>query len=118
MREGLFLKLLDLRKDGIDIQEQIPLSRYTFTKTGGPAEFLAFPKNIEELKKLLKVVKEEQMPLTVIGNASNLIIRDGGITGLVIILTEMKKITVNNNEVVAEAGAKLLTQLSLQLVRA
>lgn len=108
MREGLFLKLLDLRKDGIDIQEQIPLSRYTFTKTGGPAEFLAFPKNIEELKKLLKVVKEEQMPLTVIGNASNLIIRDGGITGLVIILTEMKKITVNNNEVVAEAGAKIV----------
>ena len=102
------MKLLDLKKDGINIQEQIPLSKYTFTKTGGPAEFLAFPKNIDELKILLNVAKEEQVPLTIIGNASNLIIRDGGIDGLVIILTEMKKIQVNDNEVVAEAGAKII----------
>ncbi|TSO26055.1 UDP-N-acetylmuramate dehydrogenase [Lactobacillus sp. LL6] len=102
------MKLLDLKKDGIDIQEQIPLSKYTFTKTGGPAEFLAFPTNIDELKKLLKVAKENKIPLTVIGNASNLIIRDGGIDGLVIILTKMNKIMVNGEEVVAEAGAKII----------
>lgn len=102
------MKLLDLKKDGIDIQEQIPLSKYTFTKTGGPAEFLAFPTNIDELKKLLKVAKENKIPLTVIGNASNLIIRDGGINGLVIILTEMNKIMVIGEEVVAEAGAKII----------
>lgn len=109
IKRGAFvLKLLDLKKEGIDIQEKIPLSKYTFTKTGGPAQFLAFPKNKDELEKLVRVTREEKIPLTVIGNASNLIIRDSGIDGLVIILTEMKSITVKQNEVTAEAGARII----------
>ena len=102
------MKLLDLKKKGINIQEHIPLSRYTFTKTGGEAEYLAFPKNLQELEELLQATREEKMPLTVIGNASNLIIRDGGIDGLVIILTDMNKIKVEKNRVIAEAGAKIV----------
>ena len=102
------MKLLDLKKKGINRQEHIPLSRYTFTKTGGEAEYLAFPKNLQELEELLQATREEKMPLTVIGNASNLIIRDGGIDGLVIILTDMNKIKVEKNRVIAEAGAKIV----------
>ncbi|WP_289761206.1 UDP-N-acetylmuramate dehydrogenase [Lactobacillus intestinalis] len=102
------MQLLDLRNDGIDIQEKVPLSKYTFTKTGGPAEFLAFPKNIDQLEKLVQVTRENNIPLTVIGNASNLIIRDGGIDGLVVILTKMNQIIVNGTEVTAEAGARII----------
>ncbi|WP_290065497.1 UDP-N-acetylmuramate dehydrogenase [Lactobacillus intestinalis] len=102
------MQLLDLKGDGIDIQEKVPLSKYTFTKTGGTAEFLAFPKNIDQLEKLVQVTRENNIPLTVIGNASNLIIRDGGIDGLVVILTEMNQITVNGTEVTAEAGARII----------
>lgn len=102
------LKLLDLKKDGLDIQQNIPLSRYTFTKTGGRAEYLAFPKDVDEVQKLVQVVRDEKLPLTVIGNASNLIIRDGGIDGLVMILTEMKQIKVRDNEVIAQAGARII----------
>lgn len=102
------MQLLDLKNDGIDIQEKVPLSKYTFTKTGGPAEFLAFPKNIDQLEKLVQVTRENNIPLTVIGNASNLIIRDGGIDGLVVILTEMNQITVDGTEVTAEAGARII----------
>ena len=102
------MQLLDLKGDGIDIQEKVPLSKYTFTKTGGPAEFLAFPKNIDQLEKLVQVTRENNIPLTVIGNASNLIIRDGGIDGLVVILTEMNQITVSGTEVTAEAGARII----------
>lgn len=102
------MKLLDLREDGIDIQENVPLSKYTFTQTGGPAKFLAFPKSVTELQKLLQAAKEESITVTIIGNASNLIIRDGGIDGLVIILTKMKQITVEDNEVTAEAGARII----------
>lgn len=102
------MELLDLKKQGIDIKEQIPLSRYTFTKTGGAAEYLAFPKSVEEVKQLVKAAREDKIPLTIIGNASNLIIRDGGIDGLVVILTDLKKITVNNNQVTADAGAKII----------
>lgn len=102
------MELLDLKKQGIDIKEQIPLSRYTFTKTGGPAEYLAFPKNTAELEKLVKATRIDKIPLTIIGNASNLIIRDGGIDGLVIILTELKEIKVEGNQVTADAGARII----------
>lgn len=102
------MELLDLRKHGIDIKEQIPLSRYTFTKTGGAAEYLAFPKTAAEVEQLVKVTRENNIPLTVIGNASNLIIRDGGIDGLVIILTDLKEITVDGSRVTADAGARII----------
>lgn len=105
---GKIVELLDLKEQGIDIKEQIPLSRYTFTKTGGAAEYLAFPKSTEEVEKLVKVTRENKIPLTIIGNASNLIIRDGGIDGLVIILTDLKKIEVKGNKVTADAGARII----------
>ncbi|OFN09908.1 UDP-N-acetylenolpyruvoylglucosamine reductase [Lactobacillus sp. HMSC072E07] len=85
-----------------------PLSHYTFTKTGGPADLLAFPKDVAEVQALVEMARERDMPLTVIGNASNLIVRDGGIRGLVLILTAMKKITVDGNDVTAQAGARLI----------
>lgn len=102
------MKLLDLKKDGIDIQENIPLSRYTFTKTGGNAQYIAFPKKLDELDKLVKQAKRNQLAITIIGNASNLIIRDGGVNGLVIILTKMNQIIIKDNLVVAQAGARII----------
>ena len=102
------MKLADLAQNGIEMEKQVPLSKYTFTKTGGPAEFLAFPRNDSELRKLVITANENNVPLTVIGNASNLIIRDGGIDGLVIILTKMEKIKVKGNCVIAQAGATIV----------
>lgn len=102
------MKLIELVKDGIEIKKQVPLSRYTFTKTGGPAEYLAFPQNQDELAKLVTTANLDQIPLTIIGNASNLIIRDGGIAGLVIILTKMNEITTKDNYVTAQAGARII----------
>lgn len=94
--------------EGITMLHDEPLSHYTFTKTGGPADLLAFPKDVAEVQALVEMARERDMPLTVIGNASNLIVRDGGIRGLVLILTAMKKITVNDNDVTAQAGARLI----------
>ena len=102
------MKLADLAQNGIEMEKQVPLSKYTFTKTGGSAEFLAFPRNDSELRKLVITANENNVPLTVIGNASNLIIRDGGIDGLVIILTKMEKIKVKGNCVIAQAGATIV----------
>ena len=89
----------------INIKKQEPLSKYTFTHTGGKADWLAFPENVEQVQQLVKFVKKNDMPLTVIGNASNLIVRDGGIVGLVLIVTGMNQIKVEGNNVVAQAGA-------------
>ena len=81
---------------------------YTFTKTGGPADFLAFPKNATEVRDLVLYCKEENMPWLILGNASNLIVKDGGIRGLVIMLSDMTAITVEEGLLTAEAGAKLI----------
>lgn len=89
----------------IEIKQDEPLMRYTYTHTGGPADWVAFPKNVDEVKQLVTYATAQQLPLTVLGNASNLIVRDGGITGLTLILTKMDQISVNGNEVTAQAGA-------------
>ncbi|MEY8442473.1 UDP-N-acetylmuramate dehydrogenase [Lactobacillaceae bacterium 24-114] len=89
----------------VDIKKQEPLSKYTFTHTGGDADWLAFPTSIDEVKGLVRFAKQNDLPLTVLGNASNLIVRDGGIEGLTLILTKMDKIKVVDNKVIAQSGA-------------
>lgn len=92
----------------IKLLKNEPLSKYTFTETGGPADLVAFPKNTEEVRELLAMTKRDNLPITVLGNASNLIIKDGGISGLVIILTEMNEITSHDDLVIAQAGARYI----------
>lgn len=92
----------------IEFKTNEPLSKYTFTKTGGNADTLAFPKNREELVEIVNTARENDIAITIIGNASNLIIKDGGIRGIVIILPNFKKIEVNGNKVTAEAGATII----------
>ncbi|GKT03400.1 UDP-N-acetylmuramate dehydrogenase [Furfurilactobacillus entadae] len=91
-----------------DVKQNEPLGHYTNTKTGGPADWLAFPKTRAEVAALVEFARDHDMPLTVIGSASNLIVRDGGIRGLVLILTEMKQIQVTGTTVQADAGAALI----------
>ncbi len=89
----------------IEIKADEPLNKYTFTKTGGNADWLALPTSVDQVKQLVAYCHDHQLPLTVLGNASNLIVQDGGIEGLVIITTKMNHIEVQGDQVVAEAGA-------------
>lgn len=90
------------------IKESEPLSAYTYTKTGGPADILVFPKKKSEVIELIHWVNERSLPLTVLGNGSNIIIKDGGIRGVVMILTEMNKIQVEGTMIRAQGGARLI----------
>ncbi|MFD1418046.1 UDP-N-acetylmuramate dehydrogenase [Companilactobacillus keshanensis] len=92
----------------IEFKKDEPLSKYTFTKTGGNADVLAFPKNRNELVGIVNTARENGIKITIIGNASNLIIKDGGIRGIVIILPNFHKISIHDNEVTAEAGATII----------
>lgn len=79
-----------------------PMSKHTTFKTGGPADILVIPENKEEIVELLKL----DTPKTIIGNGSNILVRDGGIRGLVI------KINTNNYEIkddllIADAGCMI-----------
>ena len=65
------------------------MSGHTSFKIGGPADILVLPESIEQLREVLKVVKETVVPLTLLGNGSNVLVRDKGIRGIVIKLGNM-----------------------------
>lgn len=92
----------------LTIKANEPLSNYTYTKTGGPADLLVFPRSVEQVQRVLAAVKQENLPLTVLGNASNLIVKDGGIRGLVMILTDMQELVLEGNQLKAASGAALI----------
>ncbi|WEV45701.1 UDP-N-acetylmuramate dehydrogenase [Streptococcaceae bacterium ESL0687] len=96
---------------GIDIRIDENLSKYTFTKVGGPADFLMFPKNEDELQRIVKFANEFDLPFLVLGNASNLIVRDGGIRGFVILLEKMNQVEIDGYVIKAQAGA-ILTEVT------
>ena len=82
-----------------------PLKNFTFTKTGGPADILAFPKTKTEVAEIVAYCEAHDLSWLVLGNASNLIVRDGGIRDVVIMLTEMKQVTVTNETIVVDAAS-------------
>lgn len=67
----------------------VPMSSLTTLRLGGPADVLATPATVEQLSFALRTAKEENVPVTIIGNGSNLLVRDGGIRGLVIHLGDL-----------------------------
>lgn len=93
--------------EGIDIRFNEPLSQYTYTKVGGAADFLVFPRNRYELARIVKLANRENIPWLVLGNSSNIIVRDGGIRGFVIMFDKLNNVTVDAYTIEAEAGANL-----------
>lgn len=91
-----------------NIKKDEPLSNYSYTETGGPADVLIFPSSIEELVDMMQWIKGEDVPLTILGNASNLIVKDGGIRGITIITTDMKDIQTQGDRLTAGAGAAII----------
>jgi UDP-N-acetylmuramate dehydrogenase len=59
------------------------MSKHTSFKVGGNADFFVKIEDVEELKSLLKYVKENNIPLTILGNGTNVLVKDGGIRGIV-----------------------------------
>ena len=100
-------KLFETAKDCVLI-EKAPLSDYTTFRVGGPAEILAKPQTEEALCSLLDWVKSEAVPFLLIGNGSNLLVRDGGFDGLVIhIGNALGDVRMEGNCLIAQAGALL-----------
>jgi UDP-N-acetylmuramate dehydrogenase len=82
-----------------------PLSGVTWFRVGGPAEVMFRPADPEDLKTFL-AAKPEDVPVTVIGVASNLLVRDGGVPGVVIRLGRaFASVEAEGDEILAGAGA-------------
>ena len=93
-----------------------PLKQFTSIKVGGPADSLFFPKDVEELKKVVVCARKKGIPTLILGKGTNLIVKDRGIRGWVICLTRgMKKLHAEGDIIEAEAGLLLqrLVQFSI-----
>ena len=83
------------------------MKNHTTFRVGGPADIFLTP-SAEELPAVLSICREEQMPVTVIGNGSNLLVGDQGIRGVVICIGfGMRGIRVDGEKIFLEAGVSL-----------
>jgi UDP-N-acetylmuramate dehydrogenase len=96
------------------VKAQEPLAAYTFLRLGGPAQYLAQPRSLEELSRLVVRCKQEGTPYRLLGGGSNVLVRDEGVRGVVIRLSEpaFTRITVQGRQVKAAAGATLSALIS------
>lgn len=83
------------------------MKNYVHFKVGGPADILLIPENKEQVIKSVEICKENNIPYYVVGNGSNLLVRDGGVKGVVIKLNEVNNIKVYGETIEAESGAML-----------
>ncbi len=88
-----------------------PLARRTTLRVGGRADLYVEPASEEELGRVLRFCAERQMPFTLLGRGSNLLIRDGGIRGVVICLAHpfFMRLQIAGDQLQCGAGAKLKT---------
>ena len=93
-------------EDIIKVNE--PLKRYTYTETGGNADFYLSPTKNEDVQAIVRYAKEKDIPVTYLGNGSNIIIREGGIRGIVISLLSLNHINVSDDAIIAGSGSAII----------
>ncbi|HVJ84455.1 MAG TPA: UDP-N-acetylmuramate dehydrogenase [Caulifigura sp.] len=95
------------------------LAPLTWLRIGGPAQYLAEPRTAAELEALLKLCADEELPVHVLGSGSNVLVRDEGVSGVVLKLTapEFSRIVIDGTIVRAGCGV-LLSHLVVETVGA
>ena len=84
------------------------MSRHTSFRIGGPADVLLLPRSVEDLRRIVALARETDVPFTVVGNGSNLLVRDGGLRGMVLKVAEnLARIEFGGTEGYAQSGALL-----------
>ncbi|MDL4841084.1 UDP-N-acetylmuramate dehydrogenase [Aquibacillus rhizosphaerae] len=93
-------------EENVMVDEQ--LKNHTYTRLGGKADLFVTPASIDEVQKIVKLAKRETVPFTLLGNGSNLIVRDGGIRGIVMSPKQFTTIKRHGNSIIAESGARII----------
>ncbi|MGI8437450.1 MAG: UDP-N-acetylmuramate--L-alanine ligase, partial [Chthoniobacterales bacterium] len=102
-------KLKEIVSDEGDVRLYEPLAKHTTLRVGGPAQFWVEPRTEASFAELVRYCRHENLPLFVIGRGSNLLVRDGGIRGVVAHPSggEFDRVEAKGSEVAAGVGAKL-----------
>ena len=104
MQEEIYKQLLKaINKENIMLNE--PMSKHTSFKTGGNARFFVKAYSVNEIKDVLKIVKENKIPLFILGNGTNLLVKDEGFDGIVLQI-KLDNIKIEDNIVTVDAGVK------------
>ncbi|ASN07173.1 UDP-N-acetylmuramate dehydrogenase [Virgibacillus necropolis] len=100
-------KLIELTSEkNVMVNEH--LNKHTYTKLGGKADFFVTPETYEQVQKIVKLANKENLPFTLLGNGSNLIVKDGGIRGIVLNLKQLSSIQTDETAIVAQSGARII----------
>lgn len=106
-----FLSFLEKAFPG-QFQINAPMARYTTFRVGGPADILVSPNTQDEVCTLLQAIAAEQVPCTILGNGSNVLVLDKGIRGVVLKLgNALNDLMIQGTHVTVEAGV-LLSRLA------
>lgn len=117
MNQNLYEKLVKALAPERVLTDE-PMNRHTTFRIGGPADYFVMPSSEEELKQVLSVCREEEIPYYIIGNGSNLLVSDHGYRGVIIqIYKEMNEVRVEGNRIYAQAGA-LLSKIAMEALGA
>ncbi len=84
--------LAALAAQGVELRLDAPMSRRTTLRLGGPADALAMPDSRAALVAVIKLCVARGLPITVIGGGSNLLVRDGGVRGVVIATRKLRAV--------------------------
>lgn len=92
------------------VEFDVPMSRHTSLRIGGPADAIVTPSDREELRQALGICDEYALPTTVIGAGFNVLVREGGIRGVVLRLKKLRRIErLGSSLISVEAGASHAT---------
>ena len=106
-----FLSFLEKAFPG-QFQIHVPMAQYTTFRVGGPADILVSPNSQEEVCTLLAAIQAEQVPCTILGNGSNVLVLDKGIRGVVLKLgNALNGLVIEGTRIRVEAGV-LLSRLA------
>lgn len=90
-----------------DLQIGVPLEKYTSSRVGGPAEWLVVAESVEALVEAVRAAQADGLPWRVLGGASNVLVSDAGVRGLVIVNRARKVVFQDDYVVYVESGANL-----------
>ena len=89
-----------------------PASKHTSFRIGGPIDYLVLPQSVGQIAAVLQLSTENGIPVTILGNGSNVLVRDKGIRGLVIKISHNMSQVTNTEEVITAGAGALLTFVS------
>lgn len=113
-----FKRELECPTDQLVMYTDEPMSRHTSFRIGGPAELLVSPKSEQAICGVVKAAKKAGLPLTVLGNGSNVLVSDEGIRGVVLCIgSDYSTIKTEGTKMEAQTGA-LLSALAAEAYHA